>query len=229
MVVDLRPLYATSSLAWILAAGVLASRWSGSGVSPFVRALLVAASLIVVRNTVPVPAGLWIALALFAVIVLRLWRSALCLAGYVAGVFFLGAFGVLEQHRLVHTFSFTLYVGIAFLLLEEPGRKESVAATLQWKLPVAVAAVVAILYLGSFVIPSATRETYLREVHGKPGMALKIGDDARIDRSLYYLGSRQFVYTRSDELEIGAVRRARGLATSSTSNPTFKAPNAFVD
>jgi hypothetical protein len=59
--------------------------------------------------------------------------------------------------------------------------------------------------------------------------ALKISDDRTLDRSLYFTGGHVPVYTRSDSLPIGAVRRDATLADARRfANDSFMKPNAFV-
>jgi len=171
-----------------------------------------------------------IAIGIAAAAALRSWRAFACFGGYLAGTLLLASMGFARFDRLQHTFSFTLFLGFAFLIVDAPARLEARAGRAEWALPGMVAATVAFLYLG-FLLPNEWRDIYLLEVHPHGGRALKVADDPRIDRSLYYTGQRRFVYTRHDELPVGAVRKYRALRVqeSDDDNDGFVSPNTFVD
>jgi len=162
----------------------------------------------------------------------RLWRSSICYCGYVAGTTFLCLIG-LPMDRLQSTFSFMLYLGTALLLTETYNNRNSYAeASKNSGVPLAWAIMGAIvfLYAGNFVFPSKLRQTFLSEVYGRPMSAIKLSDDARMDRSLYYTGVRQLIYTHHDQLSIGATRNYRKLALESISfHASFLKPNAFLE
>jgi len=172
-----------------------------------------------------------VALALAAGIAARRWRATACIAAYAVGILYLSMLG-LASDRLAGSFAILLWVGVALLLIEaraDPTDERAPPLAVGIGVPAAVGAAVLFLYAGSFVVPSPIRDGYLGEVHGKPGMAIKIADDARIDRSLYLISDRRMIYTRHDAADIGAVRKYGKLANDRWGNLSFVDPNAFVD
>lgn len=220
------------SLALALGAAMLSQatvRPTGSAWPDYARSLLVVGSLGLARASGMEHAALaWVIVALATAAALRSWRAASCLAAYLAGTLFVGTFGLLMYDRLQHTFSFLLFVGAAFLLVDDARPRVSAATRTGAMATATVAAAIAFLYLGVF-LPSTLRDSFLGKVHGRDGVALKLGADPRIDRSLYLLGDFQFVFTRHDGLEIGAVRPHRGLVREDRGNGTFEKPNAFAE
>jgi hypothetical protein len=66
--------------------------------------------------------------------------------------------------------------------------------------------------------------------------AIKISDGPEFDRSLYYTGDRQLLYTLADPSPLGTVREYRRIETPSGQNPepppagsnsSFRAPVKF--
>ncbi|MCX7114109.1 MAG: hypothetical protein NTX45_29375 [Proteobacteria bacterium] len=171
-------------------------------------------------------------LALGVSMVGRLWRPSICYCGYMAGTTFLCLIGLVYD-RLQCTFSFMLYLGTALLITDTYNKHNSNAEApkksgvpLAW----AILGAVVFLYVGNFVFPSKLRQTYLSEVYGQPMSAIKLSDDVRIDRSLYFTGDRVLIYTRHDQLPIGTTRRYRKLALESIAwNASFLQPNAFLE
>jgi len=255
---DLSVLQTSKVLALITAMGLLGSRtntsffaeqpvdgasstpysrlanWTQRPSSPLLMAALVAGSLWFVRKFAGAHewSGLaWLALVVATALSLRLWNSLLCLGGYIAGTVFLVLIG-LPMERLQNTFSFTLCLGIGLLIMDTRSRRV-------WK-PIyhgsvtrvfagAVLGLVAFLYLGNYLVPSALRSTYQKDVHARRA-AIKISDDRMMNRSLYFTGNRSFVYIEHDLLPIGAVRLYRKLAMEgNVNNPSFLQPNAFVE
>ncbi|HZP85909.1 MAG TPA: hypothetical protein VFB54_03755 [Burkholderiales bacterium] len=164
---------------------------------------------------------------------LRLWRALICLLSYLLAMAFLCLMGMQGGDRLVATFSFTLYVGVALLVLDRPPSPALAtppAGTRSWQaVAVVLIAAMAFLYLGNHILPSELRTRYRNDVEAKPGVALKISDDPRIDRSLYYTGHRQIIYTRHDDLPVGSIRRYRQLLNGESANGSFVKPNALLD
>ena len=163
----------------------------------------------------------------------RLWRPSICYCGYIAGTTFLCLIG-LAIDRLQTTFSFLLYLGTAFLIIDTYDKRNfGTEASKNMGLPLAWAVLgsIVVLYGGNFLFPSKLRQTYLSEVYGRPMSAIKLSDDVRIDRSLYYTGNRQLIYTHYDNFPIGATRTYRKLALESGSygNLSFVKPNAFLE
>jgi hypothetical protein len=88
---------------------------------------------------------------------------------------------------------------------------------------------IAALYTSWMWWPSALRSLYLTEVHGRSA-AIKISEDERIDRGLYFTGEGTLVYTRSDGIPNGTVRRYRTLKYPGREwNESFVQPNIFVE
>lgn len=201
-------------------------------------ALLIVGSLLLVQRVVAAwstAAAAWVLLALAATAAAGYWRAMLCLSGYLAGTLFLVLSGLSALERLPATYSFLLYLGAALAVAETVRPSDLPTASVgRWPVPITwvVLSAVAFLYGGDYLssATSSLRRTYLEEVHGHPATAMKLSDDARIDRSLYYTGDRTPVYTRYDGLPIGTVRKYRRLAEeSNVSNSSFLTPNAFLE
>jgi hypothetical protein len=140
-------------------------------------------------------------------------------------------FGLYFVDRLQSTFSFTLYLGTILLIMDVSTQhaSDAVAAKPAALLSYAVLISIVFLYVGNFLLPSELRNTYRQNVYGRKA-AIKISDDVRLDRSLYYSGDRQIIYTRHDQLAVGTVRNYRKLALEeSVGNASFLKPNAFVE
>jgi hypothetical protein len=66
-------------------------------------------------------------------------------------------------------------------------------------------------------------------VHGRSA-AIKISEDERIDRSLYFTGEGVLVYTRSDGVAAGTLRKYRSWQyPGREGNESFVQPNVFVE
>jgi hypothetical protein len=199
-----------------------------------VRTLFVVATLFIVWQSVGQHPGApfaWLVLATAFAAATRQWRALFCLTCYAGGILFIALTGMIGQERHVATFAFTLVLG-SVLVGTDSSSRPTEAPGRPWArqaLTVGSAAMVLFLYSGSAVLKSELRETYMRDVYQRPNVSMKIGNDPRIDRSLYYSGSRQLIYTRYDTLPVGAVRKYRKLASDSAFNASFVRPNAFVD
>lgn len=181
----------------------------------------------------------WLSLAFGASLRLRYWRPLMCFSGYIAGTAFLTLIG-LTFDRLQSTFSFLLYLGVALLITESysslapvAGNQKNAGESLSW----GVLVTIIFLYAGNFLFSSNLRNTYKREVYGHH-IAMKLSDDASLDRSLYYTGDRKIIYTHYDELPIGAVRGYSRLALDTiidncplnfNGNGSYLHPNTFVE
>jgi hypothetical protein len=169
---------------------------------------------------------------LAAALGLRIWRSIICLGGYIAGTMFLCLGGWYFVDRIQSTFSFTLYLGTALLIMDACARHGSELEATRPAAPLLACTVlvsILFLYVGNFLAPSELRNTYRQDVYARQ-VAIKISDDARLDRSLYYTGDLQIIYTRHDQLPVGTVRNYRKLASEdSVGNASFLTPNAFVE
>lgn len=211
-------------------------RWVPNGQSWWLRSALMVGSLLVAKLSAAsyTWSGLaWVAAIATAAVALRLWRSVLCVAGYIGGTLFLCLTGLYFVDRLQGTFSFTLYLAIGLLLAETRLTRVAIAGDRRFTtapLTVAVLLAVVFLYTANLVVPSELSVVYRRDVYTKPGIAMKISDDARVDRSLYLTGDRRLFYTTHDELSVGSVRRFRNLASEAhVGNDSFLHPNAFVE
>jgi hypothetical protein len=210
------------------------THWTQRPPSPLLKAALVAGSLLFLHPFAAAHAWIgvvWLALVIAAAFSLRIWRSLLCLGGYIAGTAFLVLIG-LPQDRLQNTFAFTLCLGVGLLIMEtrphrvrNPINPNSATRVFSG----AVVGLVAFLYLGNYLAPSALRSTYQRDVHARRA-AIKISDDRTMNRSLYFTGDRLMVYLKHDSLPIGAVRVYRKFAIEgNVANASFLQPNAFVE
>ncbi|MFZ4698550.1 MAG: hypothetical protein ACOYMG_00725 [Candidatus Methylumidiphilus sp.] len=204
--------------------------------SNLIKALVVVGSLLILKQISGPFAWsgtVWLALGLYVAVMGQNWRSTLCFCGYLAGTFFLCLIGLWAHERLQGTFSFMLYLGTALLITDTYNKRNSdtdsprnSGVPLAW----AILGAVVFLYVGNFAFPNKLRQTYLGEVYGRPMSAIKLSDDVRIDRSLYYTGDRQPIYTRHDRFPIGATRHYRKLAFESIYwNASFLQPNAFLE
>ena len=145
-------------------------------------------------------------------------------AAYLVCSAFIVAAGLAYNPHYWANFSFLLHLGVLLLVAGEPPR---VRPKLQ-RFSAALLVMFALLYSAWWWWPSSLRRTYRAEVNGR-NAAIKISDDPELDRSLYFLGSHVPVYTRSDGLPIGSVRRDATLADPSRlENASFKKPNAFL-
>ena len=234
---DVVPLAEWTVLGMLLAAGWLAGaarleRGRRLADEPWVRAAVIVAVLAVVRalgSWPPWSAAAGVSIVLAAAAWLRAWRAVMCLAGYVAATLFLCLLGLAQYDRLQQTFSICLYLGLA-LAMVETGANPDARARPAARLAAPAAAALAILFLAlGHLGPSRWRDAYLREVHGRPGVAIKLGADPRVDRSLYQSGQGQLFYTTSDALPVGSVRRYRGLSANRGANESFRQPDSFLN
>jgi len=171
----------------------------------------------------------WLALTIFLSLRWRVTRALVCLVAYACGTLFLTLLGV-QSDRYEATFAFLLYLGVALLALE-PTRPISASRARPVLTYTAAAAMAcaAFLYMGQALLPSSLRTTYQHLVQGRTA-ALKIADDGRLDRSLYYTGAHELVYTRRDDRAVGTVRPFRSLMQPGViENESFRNPNAFVE
>jgi hypothetical protein len=235
---DVVPLLDARTLVAVAVAAIFAA-WGPAAMrrgldSPLLRAVVLAAIFLGVKLLGPEHAraplvAILAVLALAAALQLRM--CVLCLAGYVTATLYLCLLG-LHADRLQHTFSICMYLGIGLALVEASGHAAERPAgfsAFDRLVPAAICAVLLFLYAGSLFVPSDLRENYDREVRGKAGAAIKLGGDIRIDRSLYYSGNRQLIYTAFDDRPVASVRRYERLASDATSNASFVQPNRLVD
>lgn len=240
---DVQVLQGPASLAFLVicclqlsrSLGAVSNTIVGFHKTPHFRALLVTLSLLAVTKFTPhlswIPL-VWLCVMLGYALVLRQWYSLASLAGYLAATTYLCLLG-LHAPRLQNTFAFLLPLGLSFLVLFIPSYSTVIEAQVtpprRNYLPIIIAAMVGFLYLSVFNAPSSLRDNYTNVVKGRAGVAIKIGADGRIDRSLYYTGDRQLIYTKNDSLKIGAIRHYERLLTTSIGNESFRKPNRFMD
>jgi hypothetical protein len=201
-------------------------------ITPFVRAVLIVAALMAIGSRAV--AHTWapfagIAIATLVAFGTRDWRALLCFAAYLASILFVATLGLVFHDRLINTFAFTLVLGIGLLAMGDRHPTGEAQPAARPALLGVTALTLVFLYAGAFILPATLRDTYLREVYKREGMAVKIGDDPRIDRSLYYPYLRQFIYTRHDDLPLGTVRSYRDTVNNRSGNVSFTSPNAFRD
>jgi hypothetical protein len=225
---DFSHIHAASSVALMAAVALLHARERPAG--SVLRLVLVAIALLLVGQADMRINGSALAaftLAIVAAALGRQWRALMVLSGYLGGTVFLCLASLFED-RLQHTFAFMLPLGIALLAVDTSQDDAAPWPAGRTSVAVAIASLILVLYTAAFVPGGEVRQRYIEEVLNKQA-ALKISDDARIDRSLYYSGNRDVFYTRYDNVPIGTVRRYRGLASNASGNVSFLNPNSFLD
>lgn len=162
---------------------------------------------------------------------------------YLFGLLFLVLTGTKLYPRIAHTYVFALYAAVLWTLFDPPavawdGLRRAMAAA------VAGVAILTVLVLvgANGLVPTPMKTVYRTEVMGRSA-AIKIAEDGRLDRSLYFSGNREILYTRADGLPVGTVRRYRSFSNPNgpaapvpetvegqwTHNALFHNPGAFVE
>lgn len=162
---------------------------------------------------------------------------------YLFGLLFLVLTGTKLYPRIAHTYVFALYAAVLWTLFDPPavawdGLRRGMAAA------VAGIAILAVLVLvgANGLVATPMKAVYRTEVMGRSA-AIKIAEDGRLDRSLYFSGNREILYTRADGLPVGTVRRYRSFSNPNgpaapvpetvegqwTHNALFHNPGAFVE
>jgi hypothetical protein len=137
--------------------------------------------------------------------------------------------GFWAHERISGTFSFLIYLAAILLLLPHfspviPQNLRSLRL-----LSVATLAVIVTLYTAVFWWPSALPNTFAKNVQSRLA-AMKLSDDAALDRSLYINGDRNLFYTRVDGVPVGGVRPYGELRHPDRLwNDSFLKPNEFVN
>lgn len=140
----------------------------------------------------------------------RLLPAAFALV-YLLGILFVVLTGTKYYSRVVHGFVLALYAAPLWVLLDPPGR-------LEWARPRRAFAAAAaglfaagglVLLSANVLLPTPLKAVYRTEVMGRP-FAMKISEDPRLDRALYFSGGREVLYTRADGLPVGTVRSTAG-------------------
>lgn len=122
---------------------------------------------------------------------------------YALGTFFLALTGTATSYERIYLTIQIALVG-ALLAIALEGRGEDRRG---WALGVyagAVASLLACLYGANFLLDPPLRRTYLSEVAGQQA-AIKISADQLLDRSVYFSGGRDVLFTRYDSAPIGSV------------------------
>lgn len=160
----------------------------------------------------------------------RNWLSAGVLACYAVCTGFTVLLGFAYTDRIAFTYSYLLPFGIALAFASTPGPQAVIASpcvTLRIGAQGTIAVLIA-LYTAVFWFPSELRSVFEREVKGRKA-ALKITEDADLDRSLYFTGSGELVYTPGDGHRVGSARTFSGFVSDSMGNESFLRPNRFRD
>jgi hypothetical protein len=139
----------------------------------------------------------------------------------------------LVQDRLGASFSLAAALGLMLFLVEPATGTLFPAPHTAGMGPARVlgagaAITIVFLYLGHLILPSPVKEVFLAEVAGKQA-ALKIADDAALDRSLYLLPPFILAYFHHDSVPVGTARHYERFEPGLSFNDSFKLPNRFVD
>lgn len=200
--------------------GEVAKRYVEFAMTPKGRAVLKRNAVFELESDYPII----VVFVILAAAGLRRRAPLAMFAAYLVCSAFIILVGVAYNGHYAATFSFLLHLGVLLMVAGDtprvvPGLRGFSAALL---------VLFALLYSAWWWWPSALRRTYLAEVDGR-NAAMKISDDPTLDRSLYFTSSHVPVYTRSDSLPIGAVRRDATLAEPGRfANESFTKPNAFI-
>lgn len=181
-------------------------------------------------------AGGLVAWMIITSIWLRLHYAAACLLTYSLSLLFLSLLGFAWLPRISLTTSFCLPLGLYFFLLQNPaGGVEPQPTRPLFTSSIAAAGILLWLYGANFLIPTPVKRIFHEKVDGRSA-AIKISDGPESDRSLYYTGDRQLLYTLADPSPLGTVREYRRIETPSGQNPepppagsniSFRAPVKF--
>lgn len=181
-------------------------------------------------------AGGLVAWIIVTSICLRLHYAAACLLTYSLSLLFLSLLGFASLPRISLTTSFCLPLGLYFFLLQNPaGVVEARPTRPLFTGSIATAGILLWLYGANFLIPTPMKRIFHEKVDGRSA-AIKISDGPEFDRSLYYTGDRQLLYTLADPSPLGTVREYRRIETPSGQNPepppagsnnSFRAPVKF--
>lgn len=171
----------------------------------------------------------------------RLVPAAFALA-YVSGLIFVVLTGTKDYGRIAHTFVFALYAAPLWVVLDPaPVLWERTRRTAAAGIAGLAVVVVLVLTTANALVPTPMKAVYRAEVMGRSA-AIKIAEDRRLDRSLYFSGHREMLYTRRDGEPVGTVRRYRAFDNPNgpigvpeeieglrAHNALFNNPGAFVE
>ena len=167
----------------------------------------------------------------------RRWPTAVFLISYLAGMLLLSLLGLERADRIVTTISFLFYLGVFSFFAGTAGGIPDEAVEggrgRNWKslglswLSGTTAAAVLFLYSATW-FQTGLRRIYDQQVRGRQA-ALKISNDPALNRSLYYTGDRQLLYTFYDPAPVRSVRVYTGMDFKGSSNISFEEPGRFID
>ncbi len=133
--------------------------------------------------------------------------TSICLSLYLGGVLLFTMMGMPGGERISCSFAFTLFIGYLFFIIEDNSYITFSSPKRVYLILGFNIFIIIFLYAGNFVIPP--RSNYY--IKDKP--LIKISDEARQNRSLYYArDSDNIFYTQMDHEEIGAVRSYTNIA-----------------
>lgn len=168
------------------------------------------------------------ALALLAVLRHR-WIEFGFITGYLAAVIFMVVLGLWAYERVSATFSFLVYLSAILLLIPDFSPAIAPSVSSLRLLTVGTLTMVVTLYTAVFWWPAELPKTFARDVQSRSA-AMKLSDDASVNRALYINGDRNMFYTPFDGAPIGSVRPYRELRYGDRLwNNSFLKPNEFVD
>ncbi len=157
----------------------------------------------------------------------RRWIEFGLIAAYIASVFFMVITGVWAHARISETFAFLVYLSTILLLI--PRFPSLLTPSLRsLRIPaLATLTIIVTMYTAVLWWPATLPRTFARDVKSRSA-AMKLSEDAALNRSLYINGDRDMFYTLSDNVPIGSVRpyqvlRYPGLLW----NDSFLKPNEF--
>jgi hypothetical protein len=169
---------------------------------------------------------------------LRLYYAFAFLANYIVSLLFLSVLGLTTTSRLASTISFCLPLGLYFFLLQEPAQDQPVRNRRALSFAsIALTGLLLWLYAGNFLIGTQTKRVFRAQVEDRSA-AIKISNDSRLNRSLYYTGHDRLLYTNLDPTPVGTVRFYDAVLTPSgqppargmkrCANESFSAPVKFI-
>ena len=165
----------------------------------------------------------------------RRWPTAVFLISYLSGMLLLSLLGLERADRIVTTISFLFYLGVFsfFAGTADQSPDAGPGSGRDWNiiglnaLSLATAAAILFLYSATW-FETETRRIYDQQVRGRQA-ALKISNDPALNRSLYYTGDRQLLYTFYDPAPIHSIRTYSALDFKGSANISFEEPGRFIE
>ncbi|MDM8553195.1 hypothetical protein QUF75_00475 [Desulfococcaceae bacterium HSG7] len=142
----------------------------------------------------------YLVLLLIIALLSNLIFTSICLSLYLGGALLFTMMGAPGEERVSSSFAFTLFIGYIFFIIED-NRYTAFPLPKRTNLILGFNIfIIVFLYAGNFIIP--LRSNYY--IKDKP--LIKISDEARLDRSLYYdKDTSDIFYTQMNHEEIGTV------------------------